>query len=163
MTARKFKVHIDGGWSGDGTMHLSVEDPHNRGSLLELEIPLETFTNALRNHHSFEPPLGELTVWVEGLKQYGMERQNTRITVPYPAGSDRTDFTAWATATLPEGWALLDTGWNGHRRHRHPDGHDVYDLTIFRIVEPGTPAEVVGHPNADVHSNYRTVENWGTR
>jgi len=162
-----FPVSVAGGWSGDGTFLLTFSDPHNGSTMIEAEIPLETFTNALRNFHSFEPPLGTIKAVARPFIQYGWERQRGRMVIPNEdVPSKPAEFVEFVRLVTPRGWTCSESRPNMHHR-----SENFYLLPIGRTVEHGTPVEaevpMLAPEGTRIEfpwdSVWRDTEGWGAR
>lgn len=156
-------VAVEGGWHGDGSFVLSFSDPYNHSMIGELTIPIETFTNALRNFRTSTAPLGELSLYQASLDQYGYEIQRSTLIVPLPKGR-RPPFKEWGEQYLKNDewysdkpylyWRVEDTVWNHHKRI----DTESYRLRIVRKVPRGTIPKVHWDSKAVVQTIYYDPE-----
>lgn len=147
--ADRLPVKVTGGWGGD-EFRIEVEDPHNGIRMVELTIPLDTFTDALRNYCRHDTPLGTLRVFPRSFDTYGYEQQVTTLTIPLSWEEKAKGYDAFVAKHLPDGWHARDRGWNHHHMSKDDNGDRVYLFTISRTVPHGTPAVVEGWPDANV-------------
>ena len=160
MSIEKIQVAVEGGWGSDGSMRLTIADPHNHGTLMELTIPQETFVNALRNFHSYQPPLADAKVWTDNLVQYGWEQQMGTVWAPLPTGMV-DDWNGWVQSQVPDGWRAR----HEPRRNTHQVDNGLYKIKIDRKVPRGTDRTIEEDPGdrsfGEVKVTWDDPEEWG--